>query len=599
MISEEQLQSPFDHEAQIARLRILQKISCELNSRLDVEDAMVSILDEAIRAVGAERGCLLLVNEDTNMLEVRLSRHLRMSYIHGKPFRFSRTVIDRVWRNGEPVLTANAAEDPELTKAESVIRETLRSILCVPLHLKGQKIGVLYLDNRLKAGQFKEDDLALVVAIADQAAIALRNAQLHQEVVDRSKKQMEVLQHLQSLNQICLKAQGLTNFHDLLAVIAGELEQFGYHCVIALLSSNKRYLQIQCVSPNGMSGYGIPDCTEEDACVSLDDTVVCHQVLETQNGKFVSDLSDVMVELLGHPVSSADQPAFVAPLVANKRVIGLLILGLDRTHVEDASLLMAFANQVAAIIEISRLHTMFQQQLAEMQSVLAITRAMVSEVSIHSLLEFIMAQAENLTAARGAAVLLLKDDGQSLVVAPPSESWLGAKAGSSLCVTGSLVGLAIDNQQVQVCNNAQADVCTQSVRRLLEPLELSSLLCAPLVDQGESLGVLLVWNKQAGAFTAYDSRLMGLFADQAALALRNAQLYEAARQELAERRRVEEMLLRHNRELELLNQASQAFNSTLRLDQVLATPSAGRDRLLNLADRPENGRSGLPACHRS
>jgi signal transduction histidine kinase len=580
--TEGQLQSSLDPEGQIARLRTLQKISCELNSRLDVEEALVSILDEAIRAVGAERGCLLLANEATNELELRLSRHLRMAEINGRPFRFSRTVIERVWQKGEPVLTANAVEDPELTKADSVIKGALRSILCVPLHVQGQRIGVLYLDNRLRAGQFQGDDLALVVAIADQAAIALRNARLHQEVVDRASKQMEVLQHIHSLNQISLKAQGLTNFLDLLAVIGEELEQFGYRCAIALLSPDKRHLKVQCVSSNGMSNYGIPDYTGEDVCVLLDETVVCQQVLETRTGRFVSDLSDVMVELLGHPAGWVGQPAFVAPLVANNRATGLLILGLDRNQVKDASLLMAFANQVAATIEISRLHAMFQQQLAEMQSVLAITRAMVSEVSVDGLLGFIMAQAEHLTAAQGAAVLLLKDDGQSLEVAPPSESWLRTKAGSNLSVPGSLVGLTIDTQQVQVINNVQDDNRAESVRALLEPVKLSSLLCAPLVDQGESLGVLLVWNKQEGTFTAHDSRLMGLFADEAALALRNAQLYEAARQELAERRRMEEALLRHNRELELLNQASQAFNSTLRLNQVLATVLEGVRHLLDV-----------------
>jgi len=581
--TEEQLQSSLDQEGQIARLRTLQKISCELNSRLDVEDALVSILDAAIRAVGAERGCLLLVDETTNKLEVHLSRHLRAADINGKPFQFSRTVIERVWREGEPVLTANALKDPELTKADSVIRHTLRSILCVPLHVQGRRIGVLYLDNRLRAGQFADDDLALVVAIADQAAIALRNARLHQEVVDRAGRQMEVLQHIQSLNQISLKAQGLTNFSDLLAVIGEELEQFGYRCTIALLSPDKRYLKVQCVSSNGMSDCGIPDDMEDDACVLLDETVVCQQVLETRTGRFVSDLSDVMVELLGQPGGLAGQPAFVAPLVANNRAVGLLILGLERTHAEDASLLMAFANQVAATIESSRLYAIFQQQLAEMQSVLAITRAMVSEVSIDSLLEFIMAQAEHLTAAQGAAVLLLREDGQRLEVAHPSESWLRMKAGSSLSVPGSLVGMALDSQQVQVSNDAQDDNRAESVRALLEPVELGSLLCAPLVDQSESLGVLLVWNKQDdGTFTAYDRRLMGLFADEAALALRNAQLYEAARQELAERRRVEEALLRHNRELELLNQASQAFNSTLRLNQVLATVLEGVRHLLDV-----------------
>ena len=108
-----------------------------------------------------------------------MSRRLRPSNLHGKAFQASRTVIERVWREGTPTLTANAAEDPTLAKADSVIRGSLRSLLCVPLHIQGQRVGVLYLDNPLKVGQFGDGHLALAMAIADQAALALHTAQMH------------------------------------------------------------------------------------------------------------------------------------------------------------------------------------------------------------------------------------------------------------------------------------------------------------------------------------------------------------------------------------------------------------------------------------
>jgi|GEM_PF-3305708 len=587
--SQEQSQSAFEQERQIARLRTLQQISRKLNSKLELEDALVNILDEAIQAVGAERGCLLMVNKATDELEVRLCRRLQLSEFDGKPFRFSRTVIERVYREGEAVLTANAAEDPELTKADSVIRSSLRSILCVPLHSQGEMIGVLYLDNRLKVGQFQEDDLALVNAIGDQAAIALRNAQLHQEVVNRAQRQMQVLQHIQSLNQISLRVQGLTDFCDLYAVIGEELEQFGYHCAIALLSSDKTHLETHYVSSDGITIPDTSGCPEGVPVVALDETVICRQVLETRSGWFASSLDDVMVELLGHPTDLADKSAFVAPLVAGNQALGLLTLGLGSPHLEDSSLLLAFANQIATIIETFRLYGEARRRLeeqttlrAEMQSVLAIARAMVSEIGLDNLLAFIMAQAGHLTNAQGAAVLLLSDDGQSLEVAPSSASWLHMEAGSSLSIEGSLAGLVIGDQQVHVNNQAQDDDRTISIRALLQPIELHSILCAPLVVQGKSLGVLLMWNKQDGAFTTHDNRLMGLFADQAALALHNAQLYQAAQQELVERKRAEQALLGHYRELELLNQATQAFNSTLHLNQVLATVLEGIRQLLSV-----------------
>ena len=175
--------------------------------------------------------------------------------------------------------------------------------------------------------------------------------------------------------------------------------------------------------------------------------------------------------------------------------------------------------------------------LAEMQSVLAITRALVSEINVNNLLEFIMIQAEHLTNAEGAAVLLLSKDGQWLEVATPDEAWSQMKAGLRLLTQGSLAELAIASQRVQVSNRAQDDDRTASIRALLESVRLNSLLCAPLIAQGENFGVLLVWNKRRQYFTDRDNRLMSLFADQAALAWHNAHLHTQNRELAIEQER--------------------------------------------------------------
>ena len=54
----------------------------------------------------------------------------------------------------------------------------LRSILCVPLKAKGEMIGVIYADNRIRSGIFTQKDLGLLVAFANQAAVAIENARL-------------------------------------------------------------------------------------------------------------------------------------------------------------------------------------------------------------------------------------------------------------------------------------------------------------------------------------------------------------------------------------------------------------------------------------
>ena len=70
----------------------------------------------------------------------------------------------------------------------SIAAYQLRSILCVPLKLKNDLIGVLYVDNRAHAGIFKENDLELISAFADQAAVAIDSARLFEELQESHRE---------------------------------------------------------------------------------------------------------------------------------------------------------------------------------------------------------------------------------------------------------------------------------------------------------------------------------------------------------------------------------------------------------------------------
>jgi PAS domain S-box-containing protein len=175
--------------------------------------------------------------------------------------------------------------------------------------------------------------------------------------------------------------------------------------------------------------------------------------------------------------------------------------------------------------------------LTEMQSVLVITEALVSEINLNNLLEFIITQAEHLLNANGAAVLFLSEDGQYLEVATPGESWLQIRPGSRLLVDGSLAEQAIITRQTQASNHVLGDSRAASMLALLESAHVSSLLCAPLLVQSRNLGVLLIWSEHEHIFDIQDSRLASLFANQAALALHNAHLHARNRQLAVEEER--------------------------------------------------------------
>lgn len=178
-----------------------------------------------------------------------------------------------------------------------------------------------------------------------------------------------------------------------------------------------------------------------------------------------------------------------------------------------------------------------ERLLAEMQSVLAITRALVREIELNNLLEFIITQAEHLMNASGAAVLLLSEDGHELEMAASSASWLLPQSGTRIPLKDSLAEKTINSQQVQIVNQVHDDDQIACVRILLEPIEVQAVLYAPLVIYEMNLGVLLLWSTHPHSFTWHDSRLIGLFADQAALALHNAYLHAQNRQLIIQQER--------------------------------------------------------------
>jgi PAS domain S-box-containing protein len=148
-----------------------------VNSTLELDSVLQIVMDTIIRLSRAERGFLMLRDEQGEMT-TRIARNWEQESINSDEFAISRTVIQKVIEVGEPILTTNAQEDPRFGAQESVVAFNLRSILCVPLKVKEDLIGVIYADNRIRSGIFTENERDLLTAFANQAAVAIENARL-------------------------------------------------------------------------------------------------------------------------------------------------------------------------------------------------------------------------------------------------------------------------------------------------------------------------------------------------------------------------------------------------------------------------------------
>lgn len=183
------------------RLALLYQLSQTFNSSLDLDEVLNRVMDEVIAATRAERGFVMLKEDNPQeTLTFRVARGLEQQTIDDPQFQISRSIVERVAREGRAVLTSDAQTDERFNLRQSVMILGLRSILCVPLNIKDRTLGVVYVDNRLQAGIFTKDDLDLLSSIASSAAIAIENARLYQVAVEkgRMEREMQVARRVQS-----------------------------------------------------------------------------------------------------------------------------------------------------------------------------------------------------------------------------------------------------------------------------------------------------------------------------------------------------------------------------------------------------------------
>lgn len=171
-----------DAQVELQQLRRLAATSALINSAQETDEVLNQVMETVIQLTQAERGYIVLKNRETGELEFRTARGLSASESANGQRIVSWSVINQVAESGEPLLTDNASADSNINNSDSIVGFALRSILAVPLKVRGEVIGVAYCDNRIMAGLFKQNELELLTGFGQQAAVAIENARLFEDI---------------------------------------------------------------------------------------------------------------------------------------------------------------------------------------------------------------------------------------------------------------------------------------------------------------------------------------------------------------------------------------------------------------------------------
>lgn len=235
-------------------METLQRIGRKVTSILELDSVLTAVVDSAVELTGAEEGSLLLLDEVSGEIYMRAARNFREDFVRTFRVPLKDTLPGEVLRTGQPLLLNTAT--PKKIKTSYLVH----TLMYVPMQVSGRVIGVLGVDNRRSGHPFSGDQLDLVSALADYAAIAVENARLYRSSELERKKLETLLTKIQDgvivtdedgrlmlINQSARAAflldesdlvgrqfQDVIEHQDLLDVLSGENDSNPYRGEIAL-----------------------------------------------------------------------------------------------------------------------------------------------------------------------------------------------------------------------------------------------------------------------------------------------------------------------------------------------------------------------------
>lgn len=154
--------------------RDLEVLVAALGEREHLRTLLERIVDALVLWTGVERGLLLLKAPDKRLVP-RAARNLEKKDLRGEQMLLSQSIAHRALEAREPVVAVDAAG--ELPSVHSSVRAlNLRSVLAIPLIARGETLGVVYLDDRIRRGAFGPRELRWANTIASLAALAIADA---------------------------------------------------------------------------------------------------------------------------------------------------------------------------------------------------------------------------------------------------------------------------------------------------------------------------------------------------------------------------------------------------------------------------------------
>jgi signal transduction histidine kinase len=179
-----------------SNLQIMYRTALAVSHTLDIDQLLDRIMQLIFEWVEADRGCIMLLDEQSKQLVPKVRRN-RRGFESPERLAISKTILDYVMQHNEGVLTSDAKEDKRWDHAASIVQMGIREAICVPMQGRYDVVGVIYIDTSItpqriiqqkgQQNKFTDDHLKLMIAIAHQAALAVEDTRFYSAMMQSER----------------------------------------------------------------------------------------------------------------------------------------------------------------------------------------------------------------------------------------------------------------------------------------------------------------------------------------------------------------------------------------------------------------------------
>jgi GAF domain-containing protein len=470
-------------------------------------------------------------------------------------------------RDRTAIITRDVLSDPRITLTPEVRariqKAAYRSALVVPLMAHDRVLGALAIGDR--AGRvFTGDEVRLAEACAHQAAIALENARLYREATQRRREAQELARVARLLTEnLDVQAVADRIVQSLLPLVGARSSGLflvqGDRSLHALAWGGRvrDHFEVGLVFPPGTGIMGRALVTG----------------IPSWSPDLMTDPNVVLTDDVRERVRAMGSFAVLAvPLRVKGKIVGVLSVSDDvgrEFSSSEVALLESFADHAAIALENARLYAETERRRREAEQLARVARRLTETLDVGSVGERIVESVMPLFAARAASLRLLQPDGSLVSVASAGPARVNFSVGHVL-PSGIGIGAQAATERRPIWTpdllNDARFALTDDLRGRVAEHGQRAILSVPLQLKGATIGVLSIGDGPSRMFTDAEVALLQVFADQAAIAVDNARLYQQLGQRL--------------RETEGLLVVAQSLTGTLQLSELARRSARQITRLL-------------------